>query len=225
MFRGLINDAKSQVSSIILSYVARASVAVPFVIAGGFALAAGTMMLVERYGALFAYWTMAGGLAAVGLIAALVVRGREQVEEAADEKAEAADTAEVAAEVAAQAPVALMGGLFALPGGPGTVLKIAKVLGNNYALVLLLVVVGTLLWPTNENKPTEAHADKTDPPPVPPENIAAFNLERDTHQSTRAWAAIAIISVGIAATGASAFLIDPMWAKHAVMAGLGWLRG
>jgi hypothetical protein len=224
VFRGLINDAKSKVSSVILGYVAKASVAVPFVIAGGFALAAGTMMLVERYGALFAYWTMAGGLAAVGLIAALVVRGKEQEEEAADEKAEAADTAEVAAEVAAQAPLALMGGLFALPGGPGTVLKIAKVLGNNYALVLLLVVVGTLLWPTNEDKP-EVHADKTDPPPIPPENIEAFNQESDTRQGTRAWAAVAIISVGIAATGASAFLVDPMWAKHAVMVGLGWLRG
>ena len=85
MFRGLINDAKSAVSSVILKYVARASVAVPFVIAAGFALAAGTVMLVERYGHVFAYWSMAGGLAAVGLIAALAVRVKEHEEEVADE--------------------------------------------------------------------------------------------------------------------------------------------
>lgn len=40
MFQGLINSAKTAVSSLILKYVARASVAVPFVIALGFALAA-----------------------------------------------------------------------------------------------------------------------------------------------------------------------------------------
>ena len=87
---------------------------------GGFALAAGTVMLVERYGHVFAYWAMAGGLAAVGLVAALAVRVKEHEEEVADEKAEAKDTAEVATEVAAQAPLALLGGLFTLPGGPGT---------------------------------------------------------------------------------------------------------
>jgi hypothetical protein len=40
MFQGLINNAKSAVSGLVLKYVARASVAVPFVIALGFALAA-----------------------------------------------------------------------------------------------------------------------------------------------------------------------------------------
>ena len=94
MFRGLINDAKSAVSSVILKYVARASVAVPFVIAAGFALAGGTVMLVERFGHVFAYWSMAGGLAAVGLIAALAVRVKEHEEEVADEKAETKNTPE-----------------------------------------------------------------------------------------------------------------------------------
>jgi hypothetical protein len=36
MFRGLINDAKSAVGNLVLKYVARASVAVPFGIAVGF---------------------------------------------------------------------------------------------------------------------------------------------------------------------------------------------
>ena len=50
-----------------LKYVAPASVAVPFVIAAGFALAAFTVMLVERFGHVTAYWLVAGGLALIGV--------------------------------------------------------------------------------------------------------------------------------------------------------------
>jgi len=42
----VINSAKTAVSSLILKYVARASVAIPFVIALGFALAA----IIDRFG-------------------------------------------------------------------------------------------------------------------------------------------------------------------------------
>jgi hypothetical protein len=124
VFRGLINNAKSAASSLVLKYVARASVAVPFVIAAGFALAAGTVMLVERYGQIYAYLSMAAGLTAVGLIATLFVREKENQEDVADERAEARDTAEVATEVAAQAPHALLGGRLAMPGGPCNFIKV-----------------------------------------------------------------------------------------------------
>ena len=67
MFSGLLNSAKSAVSGLLLKYVARASVAIPFVIAAGFALAACTMMLVERFGHITAYWLVAGALAVVGV--------------------------------------------------------------------------------------------------------------------------------------------------------------
>jgi hypothetical protein len=60
MFAGLINQAKSAASGLVLKYVARASVAVPFVIALGFALAAITVMLVERFGHVTGYWLVAG---------------------------------------------------------------------------------------------------------------------------------------------------------------------
>ena len=64
MFAGLIHQAKSAVSGLVLKYVARASVAVPFVIALGFALAAITVMLVERFGHVMAYWPAAWRLSA-----------------------------------------------------------------------------------------------------------------------------------------------------------------
>ena len=73
MFQGLLNSAKSAVSSLILKYVARASVAVPFVMALGFAVAAIAAMLVDRFGPITGYWLMAGGLTAIGAIAAIFV--------------------------------------------------------------------------------------------------------------------------------------------------------
>jgi hypothetical protein len=148
MFRSVINSAKSAASSLILKYVARASVAVPFVVAVGFAIAAITVMLVNRFGYVAGYWMMAGGLAAIGVIAALAVSFKEHEEEIAEEKAEEADTSAVAAEVASQAPLALLGALFTTPGGSATALKVAQVLGRNYALVLLLMLIGMLFWPS-----------------------------------------------------------------------------
>ena len=113
MFAGLINQAKSAASHLVLKYVARASVAVPFVIAAGFALAAITVMLVERFGHVMAYWLVAGGLALIGVIASIVVSVREHEEEVAEQQAEKTDTDEVVSDATAQAlaqtPIALLG--------------------------------------------------------------------------------------------------------------------
>jgi len=87
VFAGLINQAKSAASHVILKYVARASVAVPFVIAAGFALAAITVMLVERFGHVMAYWLLAGGLALIGVIASTIVSVKEHQEEVAEQEA------------------------------------------------------------------------------------------------------------------------------------------
>jgi hypothetical protein len=156
LFAGLMNQAKDAVSGLVLKYVARASVAIPFVIALGFALAALTVMLVQSFGQVTAYWLMAGGLAAIGVIAAFAVSVKEHEDEIAEQQAEEADTQEVLSDATAQAvmqaPLALLGGLFSLPGGGTTALKVAGILGRNYALVLLLVLIGALFWPTEEDQ-------------------------------------------------------------------------
>jgi len=117
MFQRLLTNAKSAVTSLVLRYLARASVAIPFVIAAGFALAAITVMLVQYFGQVTAYWVMAGALAAIGAIAAMAVSAKEHQEEIADVTAEHADTKEMVSEVAVQAPLALLGAMFSLPGG------------------------------------------------------------------------------------------------------------
>ena len=158
MFAGLINQAKAAASGIVLKYLARASVAIPFVIAFGFALAATTVMLVERFGHLLAYWFMAGGLAVLGIIAAIVVSVREHEEEIAEHKAKATDTQEVVndatAQALTQAPIALLGALLTIPGGAVGALNAARVLGRNWPLAFLLVLIGGLFWPVG--KPAKA---------------------------------------------------------------------
>ena len=152
MFAGLINHAKAAASGLVLKYVARASVAVPFVIALGFALAAITVMLVQRFGHVTAYWLVAGGLAAIGIVAAITVSVKEHEEEVAEQQAEQSVTEEVISDATAQAmmqaPLALLGAVFTMPGGATSALKVARILGRNYPLVVLLVLIGALFWPT-----------------------------------------------------------------------------
>ena len=161
MFAGLINNAKAAVSGLVLKYVARASVAIPFVIALGFALAAIAVMLVERFGHVAGYWIMAGGLALIGVVAAIAVSVKEHEDEVAEEKAEHAETREVVDDATTQAmmqaPIALLGALFTSPGGATTALKVARLLGRNFPLVLLLVMIGALFWPT-ETAASEAES-------------------------------------------------------------------
>jgi hypothetical protein len=149
VFQGIIQSAKTAVSSLILKYVARASVAIPFVIAVGFALAAIAAMLVDRFGHIAGYWLMAGGLAAIGAIVAIFVSVREHEEEQRTNKPEAADTSNIATEVATQAPLAILGGLLTLPGGGAAALKVAQLMGRNYPLVLLAALIGLLFWPSS----------------------------------------------------------------------------
>ena len=173
MFAGLIKQAKSAASHLVLKYVARASVAVPFVIAAGFALAAITVMLVERFGHVMAYWLVAGGLALIGVIASIVVSVKEHEEEAAEQQAAKTDTEEVVSDAAAQAlvqtPVALLGAIMTMPGGAAGALGAARLLGRNWSLVLFLVMIGALFWPT-EDAPAEGTpgVSRFHPPPVRP---------------------------------------------------------
>jgi hypothetical protein len=138
-------------------------VAVPFLIALGFAIAAIAVMLVDRFGHVTAYWIMAGGLGALGVLAAIVVSVKEHEEQKAEEKAQQGDTQEVVSDATAQAivqaPVALLGALFTTPGGATSAFRVARLLGRNLPLVLLLVMIGALFWPAREAEGEEAQID------------------------------------------------------------------
>jgi hypothetical protein len=75
----------------------------------------------------------------------------------------------VATELTAQALLALLGALFTMPGGASSALKVAQVLGRNFPLVLLLVLVGALFWPSEEGEDTETRRPRPNgfEPPAP----------------------------------------------------------
>jgi hypothetical protein len=89
-------------------------------------------MLIERFGSVAAYWIMAGGLAVVGVLAAVLVSAKKQDEELADKQAEESDTAAVAtdaaAQAAAQAPLVLVGSLLTAPSAPAMAFSVARAL-------------------------------------------------------------------------------------------------
>ena len=140
-------------------------VAVPFLVAAGFGIAALTLVLVGRFGSLTAYGIMAGGFAALGLVAALAVTVKEREEEVADAAAEHHDTAEVATDAAAQAavqlPLALLGTLLTSPLGPGTALGGAKMIGRNLPLVALVSWWPCCLGPSRNSFPRQQRHRKT----------------------------------------------------------------
>jgi Na+/melibiose symporter-like transporter len=121
--------------------------------------AALTVMLVERLGHVMAYWLVAGGLALIGVIASIVVSVKEHEEEVAEQQAAKTDTKEVVsdatAEALAETPIALLGALMTMPGGAAGALSVARLLARNLPLVVLLVMIGALFWPTKSQPPED----------------------------------------------------------------------
>ncbi len=166
MFRGLINDAKSAAGSVLSRYAVRASVAVPFLIALGFATTAVTLMLVERFGAIAAYWFVAAAFAAIGFIAAIAVAAKEEEEKVAEAEEESADTSALASDAASQAavqlPLAFLGTLLTTPAGPTSVMALTRALGRNLPLVLLLGLVALLFWPSELGEEAASDQEPSD---------------------------------------------------------------
>jgi hypothetical protein len=142
VFRGLISDAKAAAGAVIVKYVGPriGCHSLPdrcrLCDRGAHGAAGG------RYGAQIAYLLLAGGFTLFGMVAALVVTVKEQEEEVAEAQAEAEGTPAVAKEVAMQAPLRIAQRCWRARWGPRR-FGIAKLLGRNLPLVLLLVVGGS----------------------------------------------------------------------------------
>lgn len=162
MFRSVINDAKAAVGAVIAKYLARASVVVPFVVAAGFATAAITLLLVESFGAIRAFFIVAVGFSIIGVIAAAGVAVKEQEEEAAEAEVEKADEEAAASELVENAPALLASLLTALPGGPTTALNMARTMGRNWPLALLLAMIAFLILPLESTSAELAEEEEED---------------------------------------------------------------
>jgi hypothetical protein len=106
-----------------------------------------------------AYLLVAGGLALIGVISSIVVSVKEHEEEVVEQQAAKTDTemlvSDATAQALAQTPVALLGALMTMPGGAAGALSAARLLGRNWPLVLLLVMIGALFWPSNQDQPVD----------------------------------------------------------------------
>jgi hypothetical protein len=181
VFKGLINDVKAAAASFVATYLARVSVAVPFLVALGFATAAIALELTERFGARNALWMLAGGFCAIGLLAAFAVTMKEQQEEmqAAEEQQRSEGgigemTSAAASEAATQLPAALLSAFMQNPSSLSSLsgLPVARTVSRHMPLLLLLLLVGLLLWPTEQKE--EASAPEGEQPPAPgPESAEA----------------------------------------------------
>jgi len=104
----------------------------------------------------------------IGVVASIVVSIKEHGEEVAEQQAAKTDTEELVSDATAEAlvqtPIALLGALMTVPGGTSGALGAARVLGRNWPLVLLLVMIGTLFWPTTNGYPLEEEPDSARKP-------------------------------------------------------------
>ena len=163
MLRGAINNAASAAGALLAGYVARVAVAVPFIIGFGFATAALSLLLVDRFGPRNAYLMIAGIFALFGLAGALIVSGREHGEKVEPEaKTDASRTAsklvaeETSATAASALPFAVLGTVLSTLG-PAPFLSLLGILGRNLPLVMLLGAAGVLVWPKSEPGIAAAH--------------------------------------------------------------------
>ncbi len=152
MLQGLFKRAENKIDSVVAKYVGRVTVAIPLLIAGGFATAALTVKLVEMYGAVTGYAIMAAVFGVIGLVtmAAVETEARPaesgstsepsaaaasgdagQTDESADLLASDLLTPEVRAFLSSAAPMALPG--------------IARGVGRNLPLILILALIGFVI--------------------------------------------------------------------------------
>src|SRR5262245_27924986 len=122
-FRRALDNAKRAASSLMVRYAERAAVALPFVLAVIFAIAGLVAWLVDHFGAVTAYWLMAGGLVALGALAAAVIAVKEHEDEARNKQEMERATEAVVSEVAKQAPLAIAASLLSTHAGASSALK------------------------------------------------------------------------------------------------------
>jgi hypothetical protein len=188
VLHGLINDMRLAAVSFVDRYLARVSVAVPFIVALGFATTALGLDLTARFGAPKAFWIMAACFCTIGLVAGLVVGLRERETAAAEaqhagesDQSGLGELGEVASEAATQAagrlPFGLLAPLLASPSA--SALTAARLLARNLPLVLLLALI-VLLFSSAEE--TGRPPDEAEESPDAPGDRQAAAPEEDPYR-------------------------------------------
>ena len=80
-----------------------------------------------------------------------------------------------------QTPIALLGALMTLPGGSAGALSAVRLLARNLPLVLLLVMIGMLFWPTKEGERLQDEHDALRTPNGPDDRPRAQHFATLMH--------------------------------------------
>jgi Na+-transporting methylmalonyl-CoA/oxaloacetate decarboxylase gamma subunit len=142
MLQGILQRAERKVDSVLARYINRATVAVPLVVAGGFATAALTVKLVELYGSVTAYALMAALFAVLSVVTAAVIGAESRAATEASQPAASKDVAEAAADVENMLTPELKAVL--ATAAPVALPAIARSILRNLPLVLLLAIAAYL---------------------------------------------------------------------------------
>lgn len=149
MFQSLFKRAEHKIDSVLSKYLTRIAATVPLIIAGGFAIAAATIKLIELYGAVTACALMAALFAVVGLIAMAVV-GTDAHANAETASAEtAASASDETSPSSGDGPDLLASDLltpevkaFLSSAAPMALPSVARAVGRNLPLLLILALIG-----------------------------------------------------------------------------------
>lgn len=172
MFQSLFKRAERSIDEAVARAAIRALVAVPFLIAAGFATAALTVKLVETYGAITGYGLMAALFGVVGLIALAIV-GLNSRSAPADEPSEPKSAAE-GAEPTEDDTSPDIGDLLTpevrallTSAMPVAVPGLLRGVGRNLPLIFVLAVVAFVISQFAERPETEGEEKSaTDADPV-----------------------------------------------------------
>jgi hypothetical protein len=163
MFQGLFKRAERSIDSVVAKYVGRATVAVPLLVAAGFATAAATVKLAELYGPVTAYAFMAALFSVLGvLMTAIGLGSRAAVD--AQESATSEDIAETEKEVESLLTPELTALLTTV--APTALPSIMRAVLRNLPLVFLLGIMA-YLFSRASGAALELAADPGEPSPAP----------------------------------------------------------
>lgn len=155
MFRGMIDEIKSAASEVAARIATRAAIGVVFMVAIGFAVAAITLQLVERFGGITASYIIAAVFALLGLLGVVVARVHDsKVEERKVEEEKQAEAepslSKATSEAAMHLPLALIGSVLTSTSGFISPLTVLRFAARNAALLVFGGILTLILWPQNK---------------------------------------------------------------------------
>lgn len=150
MFQGLLKRAERSIDQVVAKFLGRAMVAVPLLVAGGFATAALAVKLVEQYGPVTGYGLMAVLFGVIGLVTMAIVGVGTRSEgepAAASETSPAPDDAATQREDMTDATDLLTPELRSLlaSAAPVAIPGLVRGVGRNLPLVFMLALLAFVI--------------------------------------------------------------------------------